>query len=132
MMVGSVRGKERLERVVLVLQGGRSIVVEVFRPASFDDAARALSVGGQARLVPALTDNVVWPHVPQKVFRVFQSMSALAWAYMAAFYQMYRILNSIENFLEKESKSGRRLVEGTWGVDKDNILSGQRLTLISS
>lgn len=50
MIVGSVRGKERLEMVVRVEQGPFS----GFLPS----AARALSVGGQARFVPALTERV--------------------------------------------------------------------------
>jgi hypothetical protein len=40
----------------------------------------AASVEGQARFVPALTANVVLPHVPQKVFRAFQSIRARDWA----------------------------------------------------
>ena len=50
MIVGSVRGKDRLERVVRVLQAGRS--------ADFPSATRATSVGGQARLVPEFTESV--------------------------------------------------------------------------
>lgn len=69
MMVGSVRGKERLEIVVRVLQAGREGGV-------LPSAVRAASDGGQARLVPEFTDRVGWPQVPQKVFRMFQSMRA--------------------------------------------------------
>lgn len=76
MIVGSVRGKERLEMVVRVVQAGFS--------SGWPCAARAASVGGQARLVPAFTDNVGLPQVPQKVLRLFQSFSARAWAYIAA------------------------------------------------
>lgn len=72
MIVGSVRGKDRLDMVVLVLQAGRS--------GAFPSAARAASDGGQARLVPEFTESVGWPQVPQKVFRVFQSRRARAWA----------------------------------------------------
>lgn len=72
MIVGSVRGKERFDSVVRVLQTGLSFVL----PA----AARAMSVGGHARFVPAFTPSVVCPHVPQKVLRVFQSIRARAWA----------------------------------------------------
>ena len=72
MMVGSVRGKERFEMVVRVLQDGRS--------AGLPSARSAASLGGQARLVPELTEIVGWPQVPQKVLRVFQSMRARAWA----------------------------------------------------
>lgn len=68
MMVGSVRGKDRFESVVRVLQAGRSWVMP--------SAARAASVGGQARLVPAFTASVGLPQVPQKVFRLFQSIRA--------------------------------------------------------
>lgn len=76
MMTGSVRGKERLEMVVRVLQGGRS--------AGFPCADRAASVGGQARFVPAFTDNVLLPQVPQKAFRLFQSSRERDCAKMAA------------------------------------------------
>lgn len=64
MMVGSVRGNERLEIVVRVVQGG---LVGV---------GWAASLGGQARLVPEFTDRVGWPQVPQNVLRMFQSMRA--------------------------------------------------------
>lgn len=50
MIVGSVRGKDRLEMVVRVEQGGFSELLF--------SAVRALSVGGHARLVPALTESV--------------------------------------------------------------------------
>lgn len=50
MIVGSVRGKDRFDRVVRVLQAGRSGV--------FPFAANAASVGGQARLVPEFTASV--------------------------------------------------------------------------
>ena len=72
MTVGSVRGKERLEMEVRVLQGGRS--------AGFPSATKAASVGGQARFVPACTERVLLPQVPQKVLRLFQSRSARACA----------------------------------------------------
>lgn len=72
MMVGSVRGKERLEIVVRVLHDGRS--------ADVPSAVRAASLGGQVRLVPAFTDNVGLPQVPQKVFLLFQSIKARACA----------------------------------------------------
>lgn len=73
MMVGSVRGNERLEMVVRVLHSGRCADG---RPC----ASSAASVGGHARLAPPLTDSVGCPHVPQKVLRVFQSSSARACA----------------------------------------------------
>lgn len=76
MMVGSVRGKDRFEIVVRVLQGGRS--------AGFPSAIRAASVGGHARFVPPFTGSVVHPHVPQKVLRLFQSMRARDCAKIAA------------------------------------------------
>lgn len=76
MMVGSVRGKDRFEIVVRVVQADRS--------AGSPWATRAASVGGQVRFVPAFTGSVVWPHVPQKLLRLFQSMSARDWAYIAA------------------------------------------------
>jgi hypothetical protein len=63
MIVGSVRGMERLERVVLVRQAGRGVVEEA-------------SVGGQTRLKPAFMERVVWPQEPQKGFRLFQSRTA--------------------------------------------------------
>lgn len=72
MIVGSVRGKDRFDRVVRVVQAGRS--------ADWPCAARAASVGGQARLVPALTESVGFPQVPQYVLRVFQSTRARDWA----------------------------------------------------
>lgn len=72
-IVGSVRGKERFEIVVRVLQGGR----EVGFPSS---VVLAASVGGQARFVPAFTDKVGLPQVPQKVFLLFQSIRARDWA----------------------------------------------------
>lgn len=72
MIVGSVRGKDRLEIVVRVLHAGRS--------TAFPSASRAASLGGQARLVPALTDKVGLPQVPQKVFLLFQSINARACA----------------------------------------------------
>lgn len=72
MMVGSVRGKERFDIVVRVLQGGRV--------AGFPCSTRAASLGGQARLVPLFTEIVGWPQVPQKVLRVFQSIRARACA----------------------------------------------------
>ena len=72
MMVGSVRGKDRFDIVVRVLQTGFS--------GDFPWAARAISVGGQARLVPEFTERVGLPQVPQKLFRVFQSASARACA----------------------------------------------------
>jgi hypothetical protein len=50
MMVGSVRGKDRLERVVRVVQAGFS--------AGLPSATRAASVGGQARFVPEFTAMV--------------------------------------------------------------------------
>lgn len=76
MMVGSVRGKERLDRVVRVVQAGLS--------AGLPSASRAASVGGQARFVPEFTEIVRLPQVPQKLLRVFQSMRARPWAYIAA------------------------------------------------
>lgn len=78
MIVGSVRGKERLDIVVRVLQWGRTPSADV--PLRI----KAKSFVGQARFVPAFTDSVGCPQVPQKVFRVFQSIKARAWAYMAA------------------------------------------------
>lgn len=72
MIVGSVRGKDRFDSVVRVLQAGLSSVFPV--------AVRARSVGGHARFVPAFTPTVGCPHVPQKVLRVFQSTRARAWA----------------------------------------------------
>ena len=57
MIVGSVRGKERFERVVRVVQAGFS--------AGFPSATRAASVGGHARFVPELTEIVRAPQVPQ-------------------------------------------------------------------
>jgi hypothetical protein len=57
MIVGSVRGKERFEMVVRVLQAGFS--------AGLPSATRAASVGGQARFVPEFTDMVRLPQVPQ-------------------------------------------------------------------
>lgn len=57
MMVGSVRGNDRFESVVRVLHPGRS--------GAFPSATLAASVGGQARLVPELTDRVGLPQVPQ-------------------------------------------------------------------
>lgn len=70
MMVGSVRGKDRFEMAVRVVQAGRS--------AGRPSATRAASIGGQARLVPAFTGSVVCPQVPQKLFRLFQSTRARA------------------------------------------------------
>ena len=57
MMVGSVRGKVRLDRVVRVEQGSRSMGVS------------AWSFGGQTLLLPACTERVLCPQVPQKVLR---------------------------------------------------------------
>ena len=57
MIVGSVRGKVRFDKVVRVEQGSRSLGVS------------ALSTGGQMRLLPACTERVLCPHVPQKVLR---------------------------------------------------------------
>lgn len=76
MMVGSVRGKERLDRVVRVVHAGFS--------TGLPSASRAASVGGQARFVPEFTEIVRLPQVPQKLFRVFQSTRARPWAYIAA------------------------------------------------
>lgn len=68
MIVGSVRGNDRLEIVVRVLQAGRV--------GSLPSAVRAASEGGHARFVPELTDRVRFPHVPQNVLRMFQSIRA--------------------------------------------------------
>lgn len=59
-----------------VLQGGRFGDLPCVR--------RAVSVGGQVRLVPAFIERVVCPQVPQNVLRVFQSIRARACAKMAA------------------------------------------------
>lgn len=75
-IVGSVRGKDKFEIVVRVVQAGRS--------AGKPWAVRAASVGGQVRFVPAFTGRVVCPQVPQKLLRLFQSVRARAWAYTAA------------------------------------------------
>lgn len=72
MIVGSVRGKDRFDMVVRVLQAGRS--------GCFPWSMRAASDGGQERFVPELTESVGWPQVPQKRFRVFQSTRARDWA----------------------------------------------------
>jgi hypothetical protein len=48
MTVGSVRGKQRFDMPVRVAQGGRSGVA----------TEGAMSLGGQVRLKPALTDIV--------------------------------------------------------------------------
>lgn len=72
MMVGSVRGNERFDRVVRVVQAGRS--------AGNPSATRAASTGGQVRFVPAFTGRVVKPQVPQKLLRLFQSTKARDWA----------------------------------------------------
>ena len=61
-----------LEMVPRVAQGPRSRGLPSPR-----DPAR--SVGGQTRLVPALTERVRWPHCAQKGLRVFQSRRARAW-----------------------------------------------------
>jgi hypothetical protein len=74
MMVGSVRGKERLERVLRVRQARRS----------WEGAVLLRSVGGQTRFVPAWTERVGWPQEAQKGLRAFQSRRARDWAYMAA------------------------------------------------
>lgn len=75
-IVGSVRGKDRFDIVVRVVQAGLS--------AGKPWATRAISVGGQARFVPAFTAKVVLPQVPQKLLRLFQSIRARDWAYTAA------------------------------------------------
>ena len=63
MMVGSVRGKERLETPFLVAQAGRSMleagVLEVERAV---EGRAEESVGGQVRLKPPFTERVGWPH----------------------------------------------------------------------
>lgn len=74
MMVGSVRGKARLLRVVRVRQGSRVYFA----------AAGEASVGGQTRLVPDWTERVGRPQPPQKGLRAFQSRMARDWAYIAA------------------------------------------------
>ena len=53
MIVGSVRGKVRFDKVVRVEQAGLSLGVS------------AASVGGQTRFAPPFRDNVRCPHVPQ-------------------------------------------------------------------
>lgn len=72
--VGSERGKDRLEIVVRVEQGGRAEGVP------FSDSETARSVGGQVRFVPAFTERVRPPQVPQKALRAFQSKVERAWA----------------------------------------------------
>lgn len=74
MMVGSVRGKERLEIVLRVWQCGRSPVVVVPSDEEEPDSMSARSRGGQMRFELAFTETVGYPQPPQKVLRVFQSM----------------------------------------------------------
>ena len=69
MTVGSVRGKERFVMPWRVGHGGRVL-----------EEGEALSVGGQTRLVPKLTERAEWPQPAQKGFRMFQSMRERAWA----------------------------------------------------
>ena len=60
-MVGSVRGNVRFDSDVRVEHASRS------------GGSSAWSFGGQTRLAPAWTESVLWPQVPQKVLRKFQS-----------------------------------------------------------
>lgn len=75
--VGSVRGKQRFEMPLRVIQAlvSRGVErVDVAPPWAVGREAR--SVGGQTRFVPALMDIVGWPQPPQNGFRAFQSRSA--------------------------------------------------------
>lgn len=67
MTVGSVRGKERFEIPVRVVQGGR-----VRGPAG-EESEGARSAGGQVRLKPAFMERVGCPQAAQKGLRAFQS-----------------------------------------------------------
>lgn len=59
MMVGSVRGKLRLETPFLVAQAGRSILdASVFEVERAVEGTADASVGGQVRLKPPFTDRV--------------------------------------------------------------------------
>lgn len=81
MTVGSVRGNDRLETPRLVAHELRSLGFAstlVAPPCAVGNPAK--SVGGQILFVPALTDNVGWPHPPQNGFRAFQSRRARACA----------------------------------------------------
>lgn len=75
MTVGSVRGKLTFEMPVRLAHDGRvrgvGVAVEVPVVEPFGSEAR--SVGGQARLKPALTESVGWPHCAQNGLRAFQS-----------------------------------------------------------
>ena len=83
MMVGSVRGKQRLDMPFRVMQSGRDVGVSgVVLP--MEPRAEARSVGGQVRLKPPLIERVGCPHPAQKGLRAFQSMRARASAYIAA------------------------------------------------
>lgn len=63
MMVGSVRGKERLDTPFLVAQAGRSMLeASVLEVDTAVEGKVLESVGGQVRLKPPLTDKVGWPH----------------------------------------------------------------------
>jgi hypothetical protein len=77
MTVGSVRGNDRLEIPFRVAQPARlrGTASALVAPA-WAVGREARSVGGQVRLVPALTDNVGCPQPPQKGFRAFQSRRA--------------------------------------------------------
>lgn len=76
MIVGSVRGKLRLETPLRVAQAGRVVVeleAEVVEMAVL--GRERVSVGGQVRLKPPFTERVGWPHWAQKGLRRFQSRS---------------------------------------------------------
>jgi hypothetical protein len=78
--VGSVRGKERLDIPFRVAHAARTWGFSAGLAPACAVGRSAKSVGGQTRLVPALTDIVGWPQPPQKGFRAFQSRRARAWA----------------------------------------------------
>ena len=83
MMVGSVRGKQRFDMPFRVKQSGRDVGVSgVVLP--IEAGAEAKSAGGQVRLKPPFMESVVCPQPAQKGLRAFQSMSARASAYIAA------------------------------------------------
>ena len=77
-MVGSVRGKHRLEIPFRVAQSGRSVLrgVETVEPIAVGRPARSL--GGHVRLVPPLMDRVGCPQPAQNGLRAFQSKSERA------------------------------------------------------
>ena len=77
MTVGSVRGNERLEMLLRVMQAERSVGAdEGVEPMKLPK--EAMSFGGQIRFMPAWMESVGWPQEAQYGFRAFQSRRARA------------------------------------------------------